>query len=146
MSTDENQDVHVLQQSGGELKPVVLDYKKWKKKAKNKDKEGKPRYSKALKDAQRLEGDAVHIAQTAARAFSKSIDTYEGERQRSAKKKTDGAMKDFFHNSAEAASTFLKEASDIPVDVADSVSRLSLRKKLRKSLRRGSKRILRWPI
>ena len=150
MVADENKNVRVLRQSDGELqpdlKPIVLNYKKWKKKGKNKAKEGKPKYSRGLKDIQRLEGDAVQVAQTAARALSKGIGTYQEERQQSAKKKTDGAIEDFINNSAKATSTYLKEASDIPVDLANSVSRLSIRKNLRKGLRRASKRILKWPI
>jgi hypothetical protein len=150
MSADDDQPVLVVRPSSGEmqteLKPIVLNYKKWKKKGNQKAKEEKPKYSRGLDDVQRLEGDFVHITQTGARAFSKSIDTYEEERSRSAKKKTDGAIKDFIHNSAKAGSTYLKETSDIPVDVADSISRLALRKNLRKGLRRASKRILTWPI
>ena len=150
MSTDDNQQVRVLRPSDGELqperKPIVLNYRKWKKKVKNKAKEGKPKYSKGLKDIQSLEGDMVHLTQTGARAFSKSIDTYEEERRRSAKKKTDGAIEDFIHNSAKATSTYLKETSDIPVDLADSLSRMSFRKYIRKGLRRASKRNPIWPI
>jgi hypothetical protein len=150
MSNDDPKNVRVFHPSAGEpepeLQPIVLDYKKRAKKAKKKADEGKPRYSRGLADAQRLEGDAVGIAQTAARAFSKSIDTYAEERQRSAKKKTDGAIEDFIHNSAKATSTYLKESSNIPVDLADAVSRLSFRKKLRKSMRRAAKRSMLWPI
>jgi hypothetical protein len=150
MSADNNQPVRVLHPSGGELqpelKPIVLNYKKWKKKGNIKAKEGKPKYSKGLEDIQRLEGDMVRVTQTGARALSRSIDAYEEERRQSAKKKTDGAIEDFIHNSAKATGIYLKEASDIPVDLADSVSRLSFRKNLRKGLRRASKRILTWPI
>ena len=149
MSTDDD-NVRVLREAGGELrpdlKPIVLDYKEWKKKGKKKAKEGKPKYSKGLRDIQRLEGDSVHIAQTTARALSKSIDTFEEERQKSAKKKKNGAIEDFINNSAKATSTYLKEASDIPVDLANSMSRLSFRKNLRNGLRRYSKRIMKWPI
>lgn len=150
MSAEDDKNVSVLPPSGDELllvpKPIVLDYKKWKKKGETKAKDSKPKYSKGLKEIQLLEGDTVHVAQTAARALSKSIDVYNQERQQSAKKKTDGAIEDLIHNSAKATSTYLKEASDIPVDLADSLSRLSFRKNLRKRLRRTSKRILKWPI
>jgi hypothetical protein len=150
MSADDNQPVSVLRPSGDELqsgpKPIVLNYKKWQKKGNNKAKEGKPKYSRGLKDIQCLECDIAHVTQTGARAFSKSIDTYIVERGRSAKKKTDGAIEDLIHNSAKAASTYLKETSDIPADIADSVSRFTFRKNLRKGLRRASKRILLWPF
>jgi hypothetical protein len=150
MSEEENRDVRVLRQSESEFRPgqepIVLEYKKWKKKTRNKAKDRQPKYSSGLKDIQRLEGDVVHVSQTAARALSKSIDTYEEERKQSAKKKRDGAIEDFIHTSAKATSTYLKESSDIPIDLADSVTRLSLRKKLRKGLRRASKRVMKWPM
>ena len=150
MSAEETKNVRRLRQSGGELqpdmKPILLEYKKWKKKEKNKPKEGKAKYTRGLKDIQRMEGDSVHLVKTAARAISKGIDTYDQARQQSAKKKTNGAMRDFINNSAKATSAFLKESSDIPVDLAESISRLSMRKNLVKGLRRASKRILRWPL
>ena len=37
----------------------------------------------------------MRLAQRSARAFSKSLDTYEQERKRSAKEKRDGAIEDF---------------------------------------------------
>jgi hypothetical protein len=83
----------------------------------------------------------IHIAQRAARAASKGLDTYEEERQRSAKEKTDGAIEDFFNNSAKAISASMKEASDIPVDIVESINTESYRKRLRKNLRRTSKLI-----
>ena len=98
-------------------------------------------YSEGLEDVQVLEGNMVHIAQRAAKAASKGIDTYEQERQRSAKEKTDGAIEDFFNNSAKATSAYLKEASDIPLDVVESMNTESYRKRLRKNLRRTSKLI-----
>ena len=81
----------------------------------------------------------IRIAQRAAKAASKGLDTYEQERQRSAKEKTDGAIEDFFNNSAKATSAYLKEASDIPVDVVESLNTESYRKRMRKNLRRASK-------
>jgi hypothetical protein len=150
MSADDNQPVRVSDPSVAEVKqgpkPIILNYTKWKKKGNNKVKEGKPKYSKGLKDIQCLECDVVHIAETGAMAFSKSINTYLEERGRSARKKKDGAIKDFLHNSAKATSTYMKETSDIPIDVADSLSKFTFRKNLRKGMRRASKRILLWPI
>ncbi len=138
--------IRVIEYNQGELlpdqKPIVLKYKKLKKK----DKDGKPRYSSALKDIQLLQGDAVQVAQTTARAFSKSINTYDQERRRSAKNKRDGAIQDFFQNSAKATSTFLKESSDIPVDLSKSMKRIAKRNNFTKNLRRVSRRIGTWPI
>ncbi len=146
MPTKIEKDYHLEQSQGGELlpkrKPIVLKYKKWKKKTKD----SKPKYTGALKDIQLLQGDAVRAAGTAARALSKSIDVYDAERKKSAKKKRDGAIQDFLQNSARATSTYLKESSDIPIDLADSLNRISSRKNLKKNLRRVSKGLRTWPI
>lgn len=124
-----------------DVRPIVLEYKERKKKSEPKADEGRDKYSSQLEDVQVLEGDAVRIAQRAVRALSKGIDTYEHERQKSAKEKTDGAIEDFFHNSAKATSAYLKEASEIPVDLVESLDKESYRKRLRKNLRRSSKLI-----
>ena len=151
MTADENNEkVTVLNRSDVELeakaRPIVLEYKKRKKKKSASTKERKEKYTRGLQDIQRLEGDVLKVTQKATRALSKGVDTYEEERQKSAKDKKDGAIEDFFHNSAKAASTYLKEASDIPVDIADSVNKKSYRKRLRKNLRRASRMIRMWPI
>ena len=150
MTSDRETIVYLIRRPGEQdqptMKPIVLDYKKRQKKAQTKAKTGKPRYTPGLADAQRLEGDAVHIAQSAARALSRSLDVYEEERRKSASKKKDGAIEDFIHNSARANSAFMKETSDIPIDLADAVSRLSFRKALRKNIRRAAKRKLLWPL
>jgi hypothetical protein len=124
------------------MKPIVLEYKARKKKrTASEEDDGQEKYSEGLKDVQVLEGDLLRVAQRAARAASKGIDTYEEERQRSAKEKTDGAIEDFFNNSAKATSAYLKEASEIPMDLVESINTESYRKRLRKNLRRTSKLI-----
>jgi len=124
-----------------DMKPIVLEYKGRKKKTETKAEDSQEEYSEGLEDIQVMEGDVVRVAQRFAKAASKGIDTYEKERQRSAKEKTDGAIEDFFNNSAKATSAYLKEASEIPVDVAESMNTESYRKRLRKNLRRSSRLI-----
>jgi hypothetical protein len=144
MSESKSEKPKVLRRTGGklqsEMKPIVLEYTgRNKKKSKPEAEEGQSMYSEGLEDVQILEGNMVRIAQRAARAASKGIDTYEQERQRSAKEKTDGAIEDFFNNSAKATSAYLKEASDIPVDVVESLNTEAYRKRMRRNLRRVSK-------
>jgi len=150
MNTETKKNILTLRRSDSgletEIRPIVLEYKKWKKQSKKQASEDGPRYTDALEDAQRMEGDAVELAQTAARALSKSLDAYHEARQKSAKKKKDGALEDFVHNTAKAASIYLKETSEIPVELVDSLSRSSMRKNLRKGLRRTTKKLLTWPI
>ena len=150
MTDDEKSNVDLLDhpdsQPDSVLKPVVLKYKKSKKKDKNGDDERKEKYSRGLKDIQRLEGNITRISQKATKALSKGMDTYERERQQSAKQKTDGVIEDFIQNTAKAGSTYLKEAADIPVDIAEAVSPRSYRKRLRRNLHRASKFIRLWRI
>ena len=145
MSESKNDKPRVLHRSGGKLqadmKPIVLEYKGRKKKSETPAEDGQEKYSDGLEDIQVLEGNMIRVAQRAAKAASKGIDTYEHERQRSAKEKTDGAIEDFFNNSAKATSAYLKEASDIPVDLVESINTESYRKRLRRNLRRSSKLI-----
>jgi len=135
----------VLRRTGGklqsEMKPIVLEYKgrNNKKKSESKPEAGEEKYTEGLEDVQVMEGNMIHIAQKAAKAASKGLDTYEHERQKSAKAKTDGAIEDFFNNSAKAVSASLKEASDIPIDVVESINTESYRKRMRKNLKRASK-------
>ena len=146
MSESKSDKPRVLRRTGGklqaEMKPIILEYKGRKKKSKPQAEEnGQAKYSEGLEDVQVLEGNMLRVAQRAAKAASKGIDTYEQERQRSAKEKTDGAIEDFFNNSAKATSAYLKEASEIPIDMVDAINTESYRKRLRKNLRRTSKLI-----
>jgi hypothetical protein len=132
------------------VKPIILEYKKLKKKkqsvATESSDNSKEKYSKGLEDIQRLESNVVRITQKATKALSKGVDVYEKEREKSAREKTDGAIEDFINNSAKATSAYLKEASDIPIDLAESVSTDSYRKRLRKNLRQASKFLRLWRI
>ena len=127
------------------VKPIVLEFKR-KDEKKDSETKGKPKYSKRLEDIQTMEADLLRVSQKAAKAVSKGIDTYQAEREKSAEEKTDGAIEDFMHNSAKAMSASLKEASDIPVDIADSISSDANRKRLRRTLREASKSLDFWRI
>jgi hypothetical protein len=140
----------VLRRSRGKLhpetKPIVLEYHKKEKKNEDSETKRKPKYSKNLENIQTLEEDLLRISQKAAKAFSKGIDTYQQEREKSAQEKTDGAVEDFVHNSAKAMSVSMKEVSDIPIDIAEAVDKESYRKRLRQSLRDVSKAIDFWSL
>jgi hypothetical protein len=143
MAESEKKKVLVMRRSGGKLQPglqpIVLEYKERKKKTKAEGETEEVKYSEGLEDVQRMEGDVMRVAQRSARALSKSLDTYDQERKRSAKEKKDGAIEDFAHNSAKAASTYMKEISEIPMDIAESLDTSSYRKRLRDSLHQTSK-------
>ena len=145
MSESENVKPRILRRAHGklqpEIKPIVLEYKERSKKRGAREDGDKADYTDGLKDVQVLEGNVVRVAQKAVKALSKGVDTYERERQKSAKERTDGAIEDFFNNSAKATSAYLKEASDIPVDLMESIDTTSYRRRLRKNLRRTSRLI-----
>ena len=148
MSETEKKKVLVLRRSRGKLQsglqPIVLEYKERKKKQKQSapsDDADDEKYTEGFEDVQRMEGDAVHLARRSAKVISKGLDTYDEERKRSAKEKKDGAIEDFVNNSAKALSVSMKEASDIPMDIAEALSTSSYQKQLRKNLRRASKTI-----
>ncbi|HEX8991100.1 MAG TPA: hypothetical protein VF784_05430 [Anaerolineales bacterium] len=151
MAESQKRKVLLLRRSHGQLQPgvqpIVLEYKTRKKKKQAvTGKAHKERYSEGLADVQQFEGNAVRIAQRANRAVSKGIDTYVHERDRSAREKTDGAIEDFLHNSASAGSAFMKEASELPVDLADSLDKTGYRKRLRRALRLTSRALRLWRI
>jgi hypothetical protein len=158
MADDEKSKVRLISRSSGEseprLKPILLEYKKLKKKDQDEVNEdvdadvndGEKKYSRGLGDIQRLEGNVVRVAQKATKALSKGVEVYEREREQSAREKTDGAIEDFIHNSAKATSAYLKETSDIPVDLAESINNEPYRVVLRKNLKRASKFISLWRI
>lgn len=133
----------LYRRSRGELetggpRPIVLEYHPHKKSKTRKEENGE-KYSDGLEDVQRAEADIIRVARRASKAATVGLDTYERERSRSAGEKKDGAIEDFPHNSAKAMSEALKEASEIPLDVAESMSTKDYRKRLRDNLKLASK-------
>lgn len=121
------------------LRPIVLEYVRDDEDDTERDRERGEEYSDGLSDIQQAEADFVRVARRATSAVAKGIDTYDQERRASAKSKKDGAIEDFPHNSAKAMSAALKEASELPLDVADALTTKNYRKRLRRSLRRISR-------
>src|SRR5258706_5919788 len=143
MNEVEKKKLTVLSRARGalqsEVKPIVLEYKERKKKKKRAiNDEEEEKYSKGLEDVQRLEGNILRVTKRSTNALSKGIDIYGHERNISAKEKKDGVIEDFVDNSAKAVSASLKEASEIPIDIAELLSTKSSRKRARKGLRRAS--------
>ena len=144
MGDTDKPSVRVFKRTGGvlksEVRPIVLNYKNRKKRKKpGIENEGSERYSAGFEDIQRLEKDAIQIARRSARAISKGLDSYDQERDKSARSKKDGAIEDFVYNSGTAVSTTLKEMSGIPLDIAESINTKNYRSRLRKNLKRTSR-------
>lgn len=73
--------------------------------------------SRELKGVQRLERRASKAAHRVARAVERGMATYRRERDRSAGRKRDGALRDLPLNAAEGMAATVREASRVPVDL-----------------------------
>jgi len=121
------------------LHPIVLEYRTPKEKIDEvEDEIDAEKYSPGLEDIQQAEADLIRVLRRATRAVAQGVDTYDRERRRSAAEKQDGAIEDFPHNSAKALSEAMKEASEIPVDIADALTTKNYRKRLRRGLKNAS--------
>ena len=129
------------------VKPIVLKLKKNNKKSKKKDNgNGKVKYSRGLKDIQEFEGNLAVISKKATKALSRGMETYDHEREQSSREKKDGALEDYFHNTAKASSVALREVADLPLDIAEAINPVRYRKRLRRNLRLVSNYIRLWWI
>ena len=112
-----------------ELRPINLKYRGRRNGRKKK------RYTKGTGDWQRMEADLSKINKKVARAMAEGAATYDRERSSSARKKKDGAVKDFRRNLAEAISVTLDETTDVPKDIARMMDTKSSRKLLKRQLK-----------
>jgi hypothetical protein len=120
-------------------RPLVLEYKSKKKRKKR-------RYSDGLEDVQELEAAISRASRQITRAVAKGTDRYEKARKKSARKKKDGAIRDFIPNLGEALSESLREASDIPAEVSDSLNTKSTRRRVRRRIRDVSDALRVWRL
>ena len=116
-----------LDQPQERIRPIVLSLKKKKKR--------KRRYSKGLKEIQRMERHLTRSAHRMARATEKGITTYRKLSIKSASQKKDGAILDFIPNSGIALSRSLRIASTIPYDISQAMDTPQNRKRLKRQLR-----------
>src|SRR6266567_4085268 len=84
-----------------------------KKKKKNK----KIKYSRGLKDLQKSGRSLTKISARLARANARGMETYLKASDNSARKKRDGAMRDFGVNAAKGLGKSLRLSSRVPVDI-----------------------------
>ena len=105
--TDEKQ---TIPEHAEPSRPIVLNLKGKRK--------SNRRYSKRLEEIQLMERHLTRASHRMARAFEKGIAKYQDSSTKSAKKKRDGAIRDFIPNSGIAMSRALKEAYLVPSDIA----------------------------
>lgn len=110
-------------------RPIVLEYKRGKKKSK------KQGYSKQFRDLQVSEGKIAKASEKLARAVAKGAAAYNDARKDSQSKKRDGAIRDFGPNLAVGLSESIREASSLPLDVADALNTKTARRMMRSQFR-----------
>ena len=80
------------------------------------DRDGR-RYSRGMRDPQLCERDFTRGAERLANAVADGLSVYRRERDRSASRERDGAIRDFLPNLGDGLSEALRGASDVPRDV-----------------------------
>lgn len=88
--------------------PIVYERKRSK---------GKKKYSRGLKDPQKLEVDASRAAHRIARAVADGFSEYRSERDKSARRKRNGAIKDAVRNTGRGLSEAIDTAARAPRDL-----------------------------
>jgi hypothetical protein len=116
-------------------KPVVFNAKKKKKR----------KYSRGLKGVQVAGRRAGKISSRLVRAVSKGMNAYRKASDKSARKKRDGAMRDFGLNTAKGLSRTLRSSSELPLDMAKVLDTGGSRRMVRRQIRAASRfsRVLR---
>lgn len=107
--------------------PVVVVYKSKKGK-----KRGSSRAARRLED---IESRVSKSANRVTKAVNKGVSTYRDKRDKSARKRRDGALVDSLENLSRGASKAVKDASPALTDVAKALNTRRLRKRIRKTLR-----------
>ena len=115
--------------SQSDMKPIVIKTKKKKK----------FKYSRGLKDLQKSSRSTAKISSRLARSVSKGMDEYRKASDKSARKKRDGAIRDFGVNMAKGFSKSLRESSRMPYDLARAMDQRGSRRIVRRQIRAASR-------
>lgn len=99
------------------------------------------KYSKGLRDVQRLERGLSKASHRMVSAVEKGMRTYRRRSEKSARKAKDGALRDSFVNVAVASSETLAESAKIPLDLMEGVDTKRVWKRVRPVLRALSRPI-----
>ncbi len=102
-------------------------------------KKRKKRYTRGLRDLQTTNRGFTRASRQLVRAVDEGMTRYLKESNRSAQKKRDGAWRDFGLNVADAIGAGLREASDVPADLARAFNTRGWRKSMRRSLKRSAR-------
>ena len=105
-------------------------------------------YTSGLKNFQESERSYSEALQTISGAINKGVDSYLDERDRSAAEKKDGALEDFFINSAKGVSVAAEAGSSAIYDIAKSIDAYFIPDRTRKDIKRSIRSLsrFRFPI
>ena len=106
--------------------PIVIERKKKKR---------KKRYSKGFGDIQIMERHLTRASHRMVQAIEEGITTYRKARNKSARKKRDGAIVDFVPNVAKGTGKTLRTASLVPYDLVRASYPKTARRMLRGQIR-----------
>lgn len=107
--------------------PLIYDFRTKGKKRNRKRK----KYSRGLKTLQRTEDGLTLAGRRFGDALESGFRTYRRKRNKSARRKKDGSLRDILPNSADGLSRFINVGSDIPYDVARRVNSKKFGKQVR---------------
>lgn len=100
---------------------------------KKKKKDGSSKASRRLEEIESRASRSLHRRVT--KAVNKGVTTYIAKRKKSARKRRDGALVDFYQNAATGVSKALAKSSPVLTDVAKALNTKRLRKRIRRSVR-----------
>ena len=102
-------------------------------------KKKKRKYSRGLRDLQVSGRRITKVSGTVTRAVAKGIRAYRTASDKSARKKRDGALRDFGLNMAKGTSKLLRSSSSVPYDLARAMNRRGLRRSVRRQVRAAAR-------
>ncbi len=95
----------------------------------------KRKYTRGTRTYQEFEMGASRAVGELAKAVSKGLSTYRRRRNKSSRKRRDGALRDMLNNTGKAVSRGLKAGSDAPYEFAKAVNSRRFSKQLRNAVR-----------
>jgi hypothetical protein len=104
-----------------------------------KNKKKKRRYSRGLKGVQVVGRRMTKMSSKSMRAVSRGMKAFRKANDKSARKSRDGGLRDLNLNLAKGFSRTLREASDLPYDMAKSLRTRNTRRIVRLQIRAASR-------
>lgn len=95
----------------------------------------KRKYTRGTRTFQELEMGTSRAAGELAKAVSKGLSTYRRRRDKSSRKRKDGALRDLLNNTGKAVSRGLRAGSEAPYEFAKAVNSRRFSKQLRDAVR-----------